>query len=131
MRNAPRNGGEHEEPPRYAVIVSDLADAEAREAHQWLQENYSQDYADRWLEGLTRAIEGLAVMPRRHAVARENDLYDVEVRRMLYFGPSKRHRRSLTAYRVLFHVIEPTAEDAEGVVRVLHIWHGALGENPQ
>lgn len=55
MRNAPRNGGEHEEPPRYAVIVSDLADAEAREAHQWLQENYSQDYADRWLEGLTRA----------------------------------------------------------------------------
>lgn len=68
-------------------------------------------------------------MPRRHAVARENDLYGVEVRRMLYFGPSKRHRRSLTAYRVLFHVIEPTAEDAEGVVRVLHIWHGALDEN--
>lgn len=131
MRNDSRNGDEYEEAPHYAVIVSDLADAEAREARRWFQENYSQDYADRWLEGLTRAIEGLAVMPRRHAVARENDVYNVEIRRMLYFGPSKRYRRNRTAYRVLFHVIEPTEDDPEGVVRVLHIWHGALGEPPR
>ena len=128
MRNTPRNGSDNEkEMPRYAVIVSDRADMDARDAHQWLQENVSPDYADRWLEGLARAFEGLAVMPRRHAVAPENDLYDVEVRRMLYAGPSKRRGRSSNTYRVLFHVIEPTEDDPEGVVRILHVWHGARG----
>ena len=123
--SAPRNGSNGgESPAEYAVIVSDLADAEARTAYQWLSENVSQEYAGRWLEGLTRAIEGLAIMPRRHTIARENDLYDVEVRRLLYYGPS---RRRGSVYRVLFHIIEPTEEDVEGVVRVLHIWHGASG----
>lgn len=129
MRNSARNGGENgEATPRYTVIVADLADADARSAHLRLGENVSPDYADRWLEGLARTIEGLALMPRRHAVARENDLYDVEVRRVLYSGPSGRHGRGRIIYRILFHIIEPSAEDPEGVVRVLHIWHGALGE---
>lgn len=88
--NSPRNGNQsRQESPRYAVIISDQADMEARSAYQWLQENVASEYAGRWLEGLTRAIEGLAVMPRRHAVARENDRHDVEVRRMLYSGPSR------------------------------------------
>lgn len=113
---------------KYAVIVSDLADAEARSAYQWLQENASPEYAGRWLEGLTRAIEGLAFLPRSHAVARENDRYDVEIRRMLYPGPSKRRGSGGTTYRILFHIIETSQEDAEGVVRILHIWHGSIDE---
>ena len=68
-------------------------------------------------------ISALSIFPRSHEIAQENDLYDVEVRRLLYHGPSK--RRGGATYRILFHVIEPVEGEDEGTVRVLHIWHGA------
>lgn len=107
----------------YRVDVSDPADAEAEEAVLWLARRVSPEYAGRWYAGLLRALRGLSAFPTRHPPARENDRYDVQVRRMLYFGPGK--RRSGTPYRVLFHVIEPSGGEGEGVVRVLHVYHGA------
>jgi plasmid stabilization system protein ParE len=114
-----------EELPRYTVVVSDAADAEARSAHQWLCASVTSDYADRWLEGLVRTVEALSYLPHRHPVARENDLSEVEIRRMLYYGPTRR-RQSGSTYRILFQIVEPEGE-GEGLVRVLHIWHGAQG----
>ena len=67
-------------------------------------------------------------MPRINPIAPENDRYDVEVRRLLYYGPNR--RRGGSAYRLLFHVIEPAEDETEGVVRILHVWHGAKGPLP-
>ena len=113
--------------PSYRVEVSDPADAEAEAAAQRLALLVSAEYAARWYTGLLQAFQTLAVFPRQHAVADENDLYSVEVRRMLYYGPGGRRRRGGTVYRILFHIIEPAEEEDEGerVVRILHVYHGA------
>ncbi len=42
---------------------------------------------------------------------------------MLYFGP--RGRSGGTVYRVLFHIVEPEEGESPGIVRILHVYHGA------
>ncbi len=61
-------------------------------------------------------------MRRNGHIARENDRYDVEVRRLLYFGPAR--RRNSPAYRLLFYIVAPTDEDP-GLVRILHLYHAS------
>lgn len=113
----------------YRIQITDVADAEMDALALWLAGKTSAEHAAHWYDGLIDAIGGLAEQPRLHAVARENDQYGVEVRRLLYRGPGK-GRRSGTPYRVLFHVIEPAEGEAEGIVRVLHLYHGAKRTEP-
>ena len=123
---APRNGIPQEDAPRrYLVEFTEPALADADGVYLWLSQQTGPEHAVRWYEGLFEAAQTLSSLPRIHAIAPENDLYDVEVRRLLYYGPSK--RRGNNPYRVLFYTVEPLADEAEGVVRVLHIWHGAKG----
>ena len=123
---APRNGARDEDAPRrYLVEFTEPALADADGLYLWLSPQVDPEYAARWYEGLFEAAQALSSMPRMHAVAPENDRYDVEVRRLLYYGPGKRRARA--PYRVLFYVIEPASDESEGVVRVLHVWHGAKG----
>ena len=76
-----------------------------------------------WYEGLFAAAQELSTLPRIHAIASENSSYNVEVRRRFYYGPTK--RRGSIPYRLLFYIIEPQEDEAEGVVRILHLWHGS------
>jgi hypothetical protein len=68
-------------------------------------------------------------LPRAHAIAPENERYDVVVRRLLYYGPYGRRTRN--AYRLLFYIIELPEGETESIVRILHIWHGAKGIVPE
>lgn len=109
-------------PLLYAVEYSEPAEIELEAEHSRLADIVSEEFADRWQDGLLAEINRLALFPTCHDVAPENDLYDVEVRRLLYHGPTR--RRGKPTYRILFYIIEPTPED-HGIVRVLHVWHGA------
>lgn len=111
------------EPRVYEVRLTEPAEVEVETEHARLSDIVSPEYADRWQDGLLAEITRLAVFPALYEIAPENDLYDVPVRRLLYFGPSKKRRG--TAYRILFHIIEPTAGEEGGLVRILHVWHGA------
>ncbi len=114
-----------DELPRYLVEFTEPALMEADAAYLSLSTQSGPDYAIRWYEGLFLAAQTLSTLPRSHAIAPENDSYGVEVRRLLYSGPSR--RTSGRAYRILFYVIEPAADEDEGIVRILHVWHGAKG----
>jgi plasmid stabilization system protein ParE len=101
----------------FQVEVTDSADAEIEAAFLRLNE-FNPDSAGRWLEGLLRAIEGLAEFPRMHPIAPESEILRTEVRRMLY-------GKKRSAYRVLFTVIDADSDGAEDTVRVLFVRHSA------
>jgi plasmid stabilization system protein ParE len=97
----------------YNVIITPTADAEAMEAVAWYAER-SPDAAQRWHDGLTRAINRLAKLPTRCPVSREDSqALGCEVRLLLYGK-----RRGV--YRILFSIVGDT-------VWILRIRHGALG----
>jgi len=120
---APPNGSPEEASRRYLVEFTEPALIDADAAYLWLSEQAGPEYAIRWYEGLFEAVQSLASLPRVHAVAPENDIYGVEVRRLLYSGPFR--RRGGNVYRILFYILEPQEDESEGIVRILHIWHGA------
>jgi hypothetical protein len=114
-----------DEPHHYEVRLTEPAEVDVEAERARLAGIVSEEYADRWQDGLLAEIQQLELFPASHPVARENDLYNVEVRRSLYYGPSRRRRSSGAVYRILFHIIEPSEDEPVGIVRVLHIWHGA------
>lgn len=61
----------------------------------------------KWIAGIEKAIEKLAIMPRRCSLAPESTAFDREIRQLMY-----------KSHRVLF-----TIEAAK--VHVLHVRHGA------
>lgn len=130
MRDAADAGGR---PRRYRIVESERVEADRESAFLRLL-SYDTGYAARWLEDLNRIITDLPNFPgpRSHAVdAEATARFGSEVRRMLYFGPTR--RRSGTPYRILFTVVEPPEGEDEGILRVLRILHGArplAGEKP-
>ena len=60
-------------------------------------------------------MTSLSFMPNRCPVAPEASFYPGTVVRQLIFGK----------HRLLFHVVEPAENEAEGLVRVLHVLHGS------
>lgn len=95
---------------RYRVEVSDAADLEADDIYLWIQRR-SPQAADRWYRGLLKAYQSLSIFPYRfQSLPSRPDL-----RRLLY-----------GKYRIVFRIVEPEdVEDDEGIVRILHIYHGA------
>jgi plasmid stabilization system protein ParE len=86
------------------------------EAVRWYAER-SPDAAQRWHDGLTRAISSLAKLPTRCPVSQhDSQALGCEVRILLY---GKRRR----VYRILFSVVGDT-------VWVLRIRHGTRGSLP-
>lgn len=109
----------------YRVALSEAAEAETEAAYLWLLRR-APERAARWYEGLLAAIGSLAEFPDRCPLARENGLFEQEIRQLL-------HGRGRNAYRILFTIFEPDAVESEPVVRVLHVRHCAqrdLGLDP-
>jgi plasmid stabilization system protein ParE len=111
----------------YEVTLTEQAEVEVERSYLW-HSRRSPEVAARWYAGLLAALEPLSMLPRRCPVALEDQAFpDVTVRQLVYGS-----RRS--AYRILFYVIEPTTVGEPGVVRVLHVLHGAqqrLGQPDQ
>ncbi len=96
---------------KYAVEVTETAEAELDAAYRWLRDEYSPAYAARWRVGLLEAAGTLEGFPERCPLAPEARTFRRKIRQLLY---GKRHG----AYRFLFEIRERT-------VFVLHIRHGA------
>lgn len=94
---------------KYTVRVTANAERDADAAYRWLAKRTS--HAEKWIDGLEAAIEGLSEFLTRCPLARENNEFDDEVRQLLY-------GKSPHVYRVLFIV-------RNNLVYVLHVRHGA------
>ena len=113
----------------YALLFSDPADADLEQ----LSLSYNRrdsDYAARWEDGLSQALQDLLDFPGPLSHARDEEAsvhYGREVRRMLYYGPTK--RRTGIPIRVLFTLLPPAADDppetAETVIFLLRLLHGS------
>lgn len=96
----------------YRVEIARSAEADIREAYQWVQER-SPSAADRWRSRLQKKIQTLASQPSRCPLADEGDEFGEELRVLLYGK-----RRGV--YRILFTI------RGESVV-ILHVRHSARG----
>ncbi len=80
-----------------------------------LQEEQSgPEAADRWRDRMLEAIESLATLPGRGAIARENPLF-----------PNATVRQRLFARWRLLYTVHEADEDDPPIVWVRHIRHGA------
>ena len=94
---------------RYRAVISPFAADNIREAHEWLAaENPVQ--AAKWLDGIRDKILGLETLPGSHAVAAESEVFDCEIRQLL-FGRG-------IPWRIFFTIEGST-------VQVLHVQHGS------
>ena len=95
---------------RYRVIVQPPARRDMEAAFLWIAER-NPAAAIRWLAGLEAAIQSLATVPERSSLAPESEVFNEQIRQLIY-------GRRTGRYRVLFTVMG-------GRVRVLHVRHGA------
>ncbi len=98
---------------KYRIEIPSVVEAEADSAFLWMSQVTSPERASHWYEGLLRSIESLSEMPKRCALARENEYFSKEIRQLLY-------GRGRNSYRILFTIFED-----EELVRILHIRHAA------
>jgi len=101
-------------PTVYRVEYTDAAKEEIERTYLWRSASTSPEAAARWAEELRARVDKLALFPYRNERAPEYLQSGGAVRRML-FG----------VYRVLYLVIKPEESNEPGVVRVLHVYHGA------
>ena len=107
---------------RYEVVFSDVAEADDAYLRRWLAA--APDEALRWYENLFAQVEGqLSLFPRQYERLPPNSGYEGDVRRMIY-------GRGAGAYLVYYRVIEPSDEDPDGLVVVLHVLRGARDLSP-
>lgn len=100
--------------PRYRIEYTDAAKEEIERAYLWRVASVSPEAAVRWAEDLRTKVDTLAEFPYRNERAPEYAGAGAGVRRLL-----------LGVYRVLYLIVEPEADETEGIVRVLHVYHGA------
>jgi len=96
----------------FLIDIASSAKEDQREAIRWYAENYSEDYAKRWNDGIEFAIKSLAGNPCRCALIHENLFLSLDCRQLLY-GKSKKSK-----HRIVFTIEEKT-------VYVLRIRHSA------
>jgi plasmid stabilization system protein ParE len=94
----------------YEVLIMPSAEAELEKAYLWLCERNSEAAAA-WYNGALDAFLTLEIFPTRCPLAPESQVFDHEIRQLLY---GKRHH----AYRILFDIVGNS-------VRILHVRHGA------
>ena len=121
MESSTGNGG----PREYELVLAASAEADIDAAHAWLSMQVSIDYAERWQDGLFADLRRLTYHPTKFSVAPESDILGIELRRMLYYGPSGRRHRGQVVYRLLFRIDESQGDRASGVVYVLRVRHGS------
>jgi plasmid stabilization system protein ParE len=102
---------------KYGVELAATAKTDIHGQAQWLRDEASPAFADKWLTGLYKAIDTLQTRPLRCPVAAENDKFPVEIRELLYGRPGKRKHK----HRIIFTIRHDT-------VYVLYVRHTARDE---
>ncbi len=93
---------------RYEVRFSAEAQQEAAEAAAFIAKQTSKAAAERWYDGLEKALASLESMPARFGPAREAASFpDADLRQCVY-----------GSHRMIFTI-------REGTVHVLHVRHSA------
>ena len=95
---------------RFRVVIQPPAKLDIEAAYLYLRE-FSVGAANKWLNGIEKAIRSLEMWPRRFGLARESREFPEEIRQLIY---GKRSGR----YRILYVIRGRT-------VHVLHVRHGA------
>ena len=98
----------------YTTVVSDRADADLDRIYLRLL-RISLENASIWQAGYEAALSSLTSLPNRCPKARDGESYPDVVVRQLYYGK----------YRLVFYVVEPTADEVEGTVIILRVLYGA------
>lgn len=99
----------------HRIEVTATARDDIRETARWLRDQASPETADRWLDGLFRAMSTLERQPMRCPLAAESDKFPEEIRELLY------GRKKGGKYRILFKI------DGQAVI-ILYIRHAARDE---
>ena len=117
-------------PFRYIIVESDRFADDRNRVVLNLSGRLGPEYANTWYKKLTLAINDLNGFPGPLSHARDEDAtdhHDREVRRFLYYGPTK--KRTGTPVRILFTILPPDtaapSEEAEAVIFLLRLLHGA------
>ncbi len=97
------------DPAIYTVRLSEQARRDVQESADYIREGADTQRANIWMNGLLDALESLARMPARYAVAPESGELGTQVRHLPYFS-----------HRILFRV-----QDTTRTVQVLRVYHGA------
>jgi plasmid stabilization system protein ParE len=95
----------------YRIDFSSTAKSEADAAFLRFAQFTSSDRAQNWYQGLVKAIASLQEMPRRCAIAPENEFFSQEIRQLLY-------GRGQSKYRILFTVLD---DQTIPTIRILYI----------
>ena len=85
---------------KYRVTIVPHAKRQLLELALWWSKHRSAAQAFDWLEGFEKLLGSLAKSPERHQMARENAVFDRELRE-LYFGLSKK-----PTHRAVFEIRE-------------------------
>jgi plasmid stabilization system protein ParE len=123
---------------KYVLITSDQAEMD-RDRLYLSRLRQDPDYAKRWDDGLTAALDNLLGFPGPLSHAKDeaaSALFGREVRRLLYYGPTR--RRTGVPSRILFTLLPPaegeppeTAETAILLLRLLHGTQALLPDDPE
>lgn len=123
------NSRQEDSPLQYIVVESDRFADDRDRAVLGFNGRHGPEQANTWYKGLTQALDDLTGFPGPLAHARDEgatDHYGREVRRLLYYGPTR--KRSGTPVRILFMVLPPDPTDppetAESVIFLLRLLHG-------
>ncbi len=81
----------------YRVEITEKAFLDGENAYNWIAER-SQETATEWYVGLIDAIGALRQFPARCPVIPETDVFDEEIRQLLY-------GKARAMYRILFTIV--------------------------
>ena len=120
---------QEEAPRRYVVVESDRFEADRDRAVLSVYRLLGPKAAGEWVVALSRALSALPDFPGPLSHAQDeaaSAFYGREVRRLLYYGPTR--RRSRTPARVFFSIVPPDPADppevAETVLFLLRLLQG-------
>jgi plasmid stabilization system protein ParE len=96
---------------KYIVSLTQRAEQDRESAFQWYASHYSEAFAVRWYNGITRAMRTLQRDPKRCHKAHENDSFSFDLYELIYGKRRSKHR-------ILFRIYKD-------VVLILHVRHSA------
>ncbi|MCW5317749.1 type II toxin-antitoxin system RelE/ParE family toxin [Nostoc sp. KVJ3] len=94
---------------KYGVIILPVAKADINAAAKWIRQNDSPELAKMWVNEINDAVASLDTFPARCALAGLDDVFEEEIRQLLY-------GKGRGVYRILFTIQNETVV----VLRVLH-----------
>jgi plasmid stabilization system protein ParE len=93
----------------HKLIITPRAARNRDDAFEWYCANYSKEYADRWYDGISKAVESITANPLLCHKARESHLAPFELYEFLFGKRRYKHR-------ILFTI----ENDAVIILRIRH-----------